>query len=299
MLVARQALARRLDPDQRDVIVKEVGKDPDCVRSAADAGDHRIGQASLQRQNLRPRFLADHALKFAHHQREGMRSGDRAEQIMRVGEARRPVAQRFVDRILQGPRPRRHRHDLGPHQLHPEHVERLPLDIVRAHVDLGLEPEQCPRQRGRDAVLPRPGFGDQLGLAHALGEQSLRQHLVGLVRPAVKQILALQVDLRAARPQVAAQGQRGRSPRIGRQQPRQFGVEGVIVLGIEECRLELLQCGDEDFGDISPAIAPEAAVLPHAKSPRETGRSASNKAFTFPGSFLPGAASTPEPTSSP
>ena len=56
-------------------------------------------------------------------------------------------------------------------------------------------------------MLPGAGLGDQPGLAHALGEQPLPEHLVGLVRAAVQQVLALQIDV--AR-QVAAAGQRRR-----------------------------------------------------------------------------------------
>ena len=145
---AGEALARRLDPDQRDVVVEEVGEDADRVRPAADAGDHRVGQASLDLEDLRARFLADDALKFAHHQREGMRAGDGAEQVMRVGEARGPVAQRLVDRILERPRAGGDGDDFGAHQLHPEDVERLPLDIVGAHVDPGLQARTA-RRRAR------------------------------------------------------------------------------------------------------------------------------------------------------
>ena len=93
----------------------------------------------------------------------------------------------------------RHRHHLGAHQPHPEDVELLPRDVVRAHVDARLEAEQRAGHGGGDAVLAGAGLGDQPGLAHAPREQRLRQHLVGLVRAAVEQVLALEVDARLAR----------------------------------------------------------------------------------------------------
>ena len=50
----------------------------------------------------------------------------------------------------------------------------------------------------RDAVLPRARLGDELLLAHALGQQRLAEAVVDLVRAGVVQILALEVNLRAA-----------------------------------------------------------------------------------------------------
>ena len=45
-------------------------------------------------------------------------------------------------------------------------------------------------------MLARAGLGDQLLLAHELGQQSLAHAVVQLVRPGVVQVLALEVDLR-------------------------------------------------------------------------------------------------------
>ncbi len=73
-------------------------------------------------------------------------------------------------------------------------------------------------------MLARPGLGDQPGLAHPLGEHRLRQHLVGLVRAAVEQILALEVDFRRAA-EVAAKGQRSRAAGIVGEQFVELGAE--------------------------------------------------------------------------
>ena len=100
MLRAVEALAGGLDPDQPHRIVKEVGKQPDRVRTAADACHDGVGQAAKLTEHLRARFASDHALELAHHRRERVRTGGGAEQIVRVLEACRPVAQRLVDRIL-------------------------------------------------------------------------------------------------------------------------------------------------------------------------------------------------------
>src|SRR4051794_21752957 len=102
MLRAGEALARRFDADEA-YVVEEVREQADRVRAAPDARDHRIGQASELVEDLRARFPADHPLELAHHDWEGMRARRRAKQIMGGLEARRPIAQRFVDRILERP----------------------------------------------------------------------------------------------------------------------------------------------------------------------------------------------------
>ena len=67
-------------------------------------------------------------------------------------------------------------------------------------------PEQrADRGRGH-AVLAGAGLGDDALLAHALGQQSLTDAVVDLVGAGVQQVLALEVNLRAA--QLLASGAR-------------------------------------------------------------------------------------------
>jgi hypothetical protein len=47
-------------------------------------------------------------------------------------------------------------------------------------------------------MLAGAGFGDDPGLAHALGKQDLAEAIVDLVRTGVVELVALEVDLRAA-----------------------------------------------------------------------------------------------------
>ena len=99
------------------------------------------------------RLVADDALELAHHPRERMRADDRADAVVRRLDGRDPVAQRLVDRVLERRAARLDRDDLGAEQLHAPHVERLALDVDRAHEDGAVEPEQRGGGRGRDAVL--------------------------------------------------------------------------------------------------------------------------------------------------
>ena len=88
---------------------------------------------------------------------------------------------------------------LGAEQAHPEHVQRLPLHVLGAHVDVALEAEQRAGRRRRHAVLAGAGLGDDPALAHPHREQRLAERVVDLVRAGVRQVLALQEDARAAR----------------------------------------------------------------------------------------------------
>ncbi|MNE27481.1 hypothetical protein D3C80_1208920 [compost metagenome] len=100
-------------------------------------------------------------------------------------------------------------------------------------------------------MLTGAGLGDDLFLAHALGEQGLAQHLVGLVGAAVQQIFTLQIEAGlGALGQVAGQGERGRAPGVLGQQLLEFGDKGRVILGIDEGLLQLEQGGDEDLGHI-------------------------------------------------
>ena len=76
-------------------------------------------------------------------------------------------------------------------------------------------------------MLAGAGFGDDAFLAEALGEQDLAERVVDLVRAGVQQVLALQVDLRAAE-------QLGPALReIERRRPADVVVEQVVEFRLE------------------------------------------------------------------
>ena len=91
-----------------------------------------------------------------------------------------------------------HRHHLGAQHVHAEHVGLLPLHVDRAHIDDAFEAEAGAERGGGDPVLAGAGLGDDALLAHAAGEKDLAQHVVHLVGAGMVQLLALEVDLRAA-----------------------------------------------------------------------------------------------------
>ena len=199
VLAALDAEAARLDAVHLDGrVVKELVEQAHGVRAAAHAGDEAVRQPALHFHDLLLRLAADDGLEVPHHHGERMGTVDRAEHVVRVRHVRDPVAHGLVDGVLERFAAAVH----GPHgraqELHAEHVQGLARHVVGAHVDLAVEAEHG-RGRGRGhAVLARAGLGDHAGLAHALGEQDLGQGVVDLVRARVAEVLALQVDLRAA-----------------------------------------------------------------------------------------------------
>ena len=127
-----------------------------------------------------------------------MRAGDGADDVERVLDVRHPVAHRLVQGVLQRAAAAFHRHDLRAEQLHPIDVRGLPPDVLAAHVHDALHAEARRHGSRRHAVLSRARLGDHARLAHSPREQRLADRVVDLVRARVIEVLALQVDLRAA-----------------------------------------------------------------------------------------------------
>ena len=256
------ALAARLEAVQAHRrVVEERGEDADGVRAAADAGGHGVRQRAGELEHLPAGLVADHPLEVAHHGRERVRPGDRAQQVVGAVDVGDPVAHRLVDRVLEGPAARGHGDDLGAQQPHPGHVERLPAGVLLAHVHHALETEQG-RGGGRGhAVLAGTGLGDHPGLAHPPGQQGLAQHVVDLVRAGVVQVLALEQDPGPTRVlgQPGGLGEDARPAGVGALQVVQLGRERRVGLGRAVGGVQLVERGRR---------------APRGRTGRRTGRSA-------------------------
>ncbi len=162
------------------------------------AATSEFGQAAFARQHLLLRFNADDRLEVAHHFRIGMGACNRADAIEGVLDIGDPIAQRLVERILQRARAGKGRDHFGAQQLHAKHIGLLPLDIDLAHVDNAFQAKARAGGGRGDAMLAGAGFGDDALLAHAPGEQDLAHDIVDLVRAGVIELVALEIDFRAA-----------------------------------------------------------------------------------------------------
>ena len=162
-----------------------------------------------------------------------MRPSDGTNNIESVGHVGDPVAYGLVQSILQRTGTGADRDDFRAQQLHAENVWLLPLHIDLAHVDRAGQAEQR-RDGGRgNAVLPRASFGDDTGLAHALGQQDLTQAIIDLVTARMVQLIALEIDLGAADMlgQTLGKIKRARPTGILRQVIIQFLAKAGVSLG--------------------------------------------------------------------
>ena len=178
---------------------------------------------------------------------------------MRAADVGHPIADGLVDRVLERAAAAVHRADFGAQQAHAQHVGLLAGNIHRAHVDDALQPEQRRGGGGGHAVLPGAGLGDDAALAHAFGQQRLAERVVDLVRAGVGQVLALQVNLRAAQllGQTAGIGQRGGPAHVGMQQVSQLSLKYRVGLHAAVGCFQLGQRGHERFGHKLPAVRAE------------------------------------------
>lgn len=103
-----------------------------------------------------------------------------------------PVTQSFVNRILQGARPRGYGDHFRTEQSHPSDVQSLTLGVFFTHVDDTVQIEQCRRGSGCHAVLPSTSFSNDSFLTHPLGEKSLTEHIVDFVGASVVEILTFE-----------------------------------------------------------------------------------------------------------
>src|SRR5262249_4589379 len=160
---------------------------------------------------------------------------------------------------------------------------------------------------------------DDALLAHAARQQDLAEHVVHLVGAGVVEILALEVNPRAAEVLGRALGeiQRARPPDIMFEIRVHLRPEGGVRPGLPVCLLQLEDERHQRLGDEAAAEHPEMAALvgtgaervrlrlvhaaPPASAPMCAGasRTARTKARIMSGSLRPGARSTPEDTSTP
>ena len=180
---------------------------------------------------------------------------------MGVVDASCPLPHGLGNRVLEGSRASGNRHHLCPQKPHPVHVQRLPLRVLFPHEHHALHAHEGGGGGRGDPMLARAGLGDEPGLAHLLGKQSLTQHVVYLVGAGVVQILPLEVDFRPAQVlrQLFGEGQPGGPARVLVQQLRQLPVEARVVLIKVIGSFQLNHGVHQSFRDVLPAVDAKAS----------------------------------------
>ena len=170
------------------------GERADRVRAAADARDDDVGIVAVEQlAALRARFVADDALELAHHPRERVRAHRGTDAVVRRLDDSRPTPRiASLTASFSVALPDCTGHDLGAEQLHAPDVERLALDVDRAHVDGAAEPEQRRAGRGRRRRAGRRPSRRSPAACPCAASAGLTEHVVDLVRAGVREVLALQ-----------------------------------------------------------------------------------------------------------
>ena len=230
-----------------------------------------------------------------------MRAQRRAEQVMRGMNVGHPIAHGFADGVLQRPAAAGDAHHFRAQQPHAEDIQALPPHVLFAHVDDAFQAEQRADRRRRHAVLAGAGFGDDALLAHAPREQRLAQAVVDLVRAGVQQVLALDVDLRAAVHFAQALGvvERRRAAGVIGQQIFQLGLKRRIVPRFEIRLLQFFERRHQNFGNVAAAVGSEMSGGIGLRRRHDAESAAFTNLRIFSWSFRPGDFSMREQASTP
>ncbi len=191
-----------------------------------------------------------------------MRAERAAEDVVRRAHIRDPVAHRLVDGVLQRSRTRADATHLRAQQAHPQNVQLLPAHVLLHHVDDAFEAQQRTHGGRGDAVLARAGLSDDALFAHAFCQQTLAERVVDLVRAGVQQVLALQVNLRAAEllAQPLGEVKRSRPADVMVQQIIQLRLECSVFLRLRVGRFQLFERRHQSLRNIAATIDPKPAA---------------------------------------
>src|SRR5690606_7959148 len=147
------------------------------------------------------------------------------------------------------------------------------LDIGGAHEDFARQPIARTNGRDGDTVLAGPRLGDDPGLAHPPREQDLPEAVVDLMAAGVVELVALEVNFRAAflpvpgshlaqmRRQALGMIERRWTSRIMRVEGFQLGLKLRVVLCFRVSALEIEDQRHQRLGDEPAAEDPEEAVI--------------------------------------
>ena len=262
MLAGLDPVPGGFDTDQAHAFVLNEGVEQSHrIGAAANTGNSRIGETPLALKKLFPGLPANDGLEIAHHGRIGMRSGNRANHVERVGDIRHPVAQRLIHRVLQRARSRGDRHHVRAQKLHTKDVGRLSGDIGRAHEHRAWQTKTRGHSCGRYTMLPSTGFRDDPRLAHAFGQQDLPQAVIHLVAARMIEFITLEPDLGPAKMlgQTFRIVQRRRLSDVIAQEFIHLRAEIHIPLGIFIGLLQVEDERHEGFSNITPAKIAKSA----------------------------------------
>ena len=282
------------------------------------------GQPADLLEHLLPRLAADHRLELADHQRIRMRAERRAEQVVGVGDVGDPVAHRLVDRVLERPAA----------GVHPAHRRAEQLACARRSAPGAACPRRPCRRgtRGRAARRRWPwprragrrrSRRRRASCPCACASSACPSALLILCAPVCVRSSRLR-NMRTRRVALRGLGSTSRARLVERRRPADVVLQQAIELvaerrvraGGEVARRQLLDRRDQRLGHEAAAVGAEVAAGVGIAPAEHVGRVVASfrpvvhRSFKcaprvrqeprhLVESFTPGAASTPDDTSTP
>ena len=184
-----------------------------------------------------------------------MRADDAADDVVRGLDARHPVAHGFVDGVAERAPAARDRPHFGPQQLHAEDVELLPADVFLAHVDDAVRPKWAQAVAVATPCWPAPVSAMTRGLPIRSVSRAWPMRVVDLVGAGVVEVLALEVDVRAAALFAQPLGviERRRPADVVLQQRGELGLKRGVLRRFVVFDGEFVERANERFGHVAAA----------------------------------------------
>ena len=166
-----------------------------------------------------------------------------------------PVADGFVDGVLEGLVAGGDGDDLGAEHTHALDVGPLTADVEGAHVDAAGQAHQGAHGGRGYAVLPGAGFGDDAALAEVARQQHLADGVVDFVCAGVVQVFTLQVDVGAdVLAEAAGVVEGGRAADVVAQQGAVLALKVGTGEHVGVAGLQPADAGVQDLGNEGTAV---------------------------------------------
>ena len=176
------ALASSLDSNQLHLrVIEKGGESANRVGAAANASDDTARKSALALEHLAAGLVADHSLQVAHQRRIGRGADRGANHVVGALHVCNPIADRRRGGLLERARTRVDRLHTGPEQFHALHIGKLATNVLGAHVDHALKPQESAHGGSGHPMLTGARLGDDPPLAHAPCQQRLAESIVELV----------------------------------------------------------------------------------------------------------------------
>ena len=180
-------MSRGLNADQfHGWFLNKVEEPSHRVTSATDTRDYVRRELSISLEALFLDLCANHRLEASHHIREGVRSYNRADDVVRIVRIRDPITHRLVCGVLERLASTCYASNLSAKESHTPYVQRLAFDVDFAHIHNARHPHERAHGRCRNTVLPSAGLRDNALPAESLCQQDLAYRVVYLVRSGVQ-----------------------------------------------------------------------------------------------------------------